>query len=56
MASTALRPAPAAHGGTALGTGSEHRRHRLGDALRAVRVYVTTAVEVVILGSETRPH
>ncbi|WP_198545887.1 hypothetical protein [Actinacidiphila yeochonensis] len=56
MASTALRQAPAAHGGTAIGTGAEHSRHRIGDAVRAVRVYVSAAVEVAVLGSESRPH
>jgi hypothetical protein len=53
MASTTLHPGPAAHGGTALNA-SDHPRHRIGSALRAVRVFATTAVEVVLLGNESR--
>jgi len=56
MASTALHPATAAHGGTALGPVGAHERHRLGEALHALRVYLSAAVDVVILGSESRPH
>ncbi|MFH9134253.1 hypothetical protein [Streptomyces sp. NPDC017524] len=37
-----------AHGATAV-TG-HHRPHRLGDAVRAVKVFVTTAFGVVVLG------
>ncbi|WP_328914023.1 MULTISPECIES: hypothetical protein [unclassified Streptomyces] len=51
MTATTIPPAPAAHGGTALGANPDHPRHRLGNALRAVRVFAATAVEVVILGS-----
>ncbi|MET7600669.1 hypothetical protein ACWERY_32375 [Streptomyces sp. NPDC004082] len=35
-------------GATALDSG--HHRHRLGDALRAVKVFATAAVGVVLLG------
>ncbi|MGW7268533.1 hypothetical protein [Streptomyces sp. NPDC054842] len=35
-------------GATALDSG--HPRHRLGDALRAVKVFATAAVRVVLLG------
>ncbi|WP_333771721.1 hypothetical protein [Streptomyces sp. IBSBF 2435] len=56
MASTTLAPGPAAHGATVLGALPEHPRHRLGSALRAVRVFAVTAVEVVLLGSEAKPH
>ncbi|MFJ4962748.1 hypothetical protein EES43_16125 [Streptomyces sp. ADI96-02] len=37
-----------AHGATAV-TG-HHRPHRVGDALRAVKVFVTTAFGVVVMG------
>ncbi|MFD7745042.1 hypothetical protein ACFV2V_19575 [Streptomyces sp. NPDC059698] len=37
-----------AHGATAA-TG-DHRPHRVGDAMRAVKVFVTTAFGVVVLG------
>ncbi|MFF1451871.1 hypothetical protein ACFVYF_27575 [Streptomyces sp. NPDC058274] len=30
--------------------GSGHRRHRLGDALRAVKVFAGAAIGVVLLG------
>jgi hypothetical protein len=52
MTSTTLSPGPAAHGGTALGARPEHPRHFIGSALRAVRVFASTAVEVVLLGNE----
>ncbi|WNI16008.1 hypothetical protein [Actinacidiphila sp. ITFR-21] len=52
MASTTLSPGRAVHGGTALGVCPAHPRHRLGSALRAVRVYAASAVEVVVLGSD----
>lgn len=52
MASTIVPPGPAVHGATVLGAAPDHPRHRLGNALRAVRVFAVTAVEVVILGSE----
>ncbi|GAA3780432.1 hypothetical protein [Streptomyces chiangmaiensis] len=35
-------------GATALDV--DHRRHRLGDALRAVKVFVGAAIDVVLLG------
>ncbi|MFD3884763.1 MULTISPECIES: hypothetical protein [Streptomyces] len=37
-----------AHGATAV-TG-HHRTHRVGDAVRAIKVFVTTAFGVVVLG------
>ncbi|NJP46902.1 hypothetical protein [Actinacidiphila epipremni] len=53
MASSTITPGPAVHGATVLGTRpDDHPRHRLGDALRAIRVYAVTAVEVVLLGNE----
>ncbi|MEV7994072.1 hypothetical protein ACIP2X_36660 [Streptomyces sp. NPDC089424] len=50
MSAATFTPAPAPHrpsGATAL-TGSH--RHRLGEALRAVRVFAGAAFDVVILG------
>jgi hypothetical protein len=52
MASTTLHPGPAVHGATVLDGRADHPRHRLGDALRAVRVFTVAAVEVVILGND----
>ncbi|WP_329133009.1 hypothetical protein OG552_14710 [Streptomyces sp. NBC_01476] len=52
MASIAVPPGLTAHGGTALGARPDHSRHLLGSALRAVRVYVTTAIEVTVLGND----
>lgn len=48
MTTTTVSPGPAPHGGTALGV--RHDRHRLGDALHAIRVFAVAAVEVVLLG------
>lgn len=50
MSTTTLNPSRTgpAHGATAV-TG-HHRPHRLGDAVRAVKVFVTTAFSVVVLG------
>ncbi|MEW1858972.1 hypothetical protein OG896_23015 [Streptomyces sp. NBC_00669] len=56
MASTTLPPGPSVHGGTAIGARSGNPRHRVGNALRAVKVYVTTAVEVVLLGTESKRY
>ncbi|QIY71787.1 hypothetical protein HEP84_24115 [Streptomyces sp. RLB1-33] len=42
------RRGPAARGATAFSVG--HHRHRVGDALRAVKVYVGAAFGVVLLG------
>ncbi|MEU6096627.1 hypothetical protein [Streptomyces sp. NPDC047079] len=43
---------PAHHGPPSGATAldGKHRRHRLGDALRAVKVFVGAAVDVVLLG------
>jgi hypothetical protein len=54
MASSTIPPGPAAHGATVLGARDEQPRHRLGDALRAVKVFAIAAVEVVVLGNEGR--
>lgn len=57
MSSTSTRAAPEerARGATALAS-TAHRRHVVGDALRAVRVFGATAFSVVVLGRyEARP-
>lgn len=54
MASSTITPAPApqlVHGATMPDSRPDHPRHRLGDALRAIRVYVVAAVEVTVLGT-----
>jgi hypothetical protein len=56
MASTIIPPGPAVHGATVLGARPDPPRHRLGDALRAVRVFAGAAVEVVILGNESKRY
>jgi hypothetical protein len=56
MASTIIPPGPAVHGATVLGSGPEHPRHRLGNALRAVRVFAVAAAEVVLIGNEGRRY
>jgi len=48
---TSIPSASALHGGTALGAHAEHASHRLGNALRALRVFAVAAVEVVLLGA-----
>lgn len=52
MASTTLPPGPPAHGGTALGAGTDHSRHVLGSTLKALRVFARAAVDVIVLGRE----
>ena len=52
MGSSTTPPGPAPHGATVLGARTEPPRHRLGNAVRAVKVFVVTAVEVVVLGNE----
>jgi hypothetical protein len=56
MASTTLPPGPTAHGGTAIGAGPARPRHLVGNALRAVRVFATTAVEVVLIGADGKRY
>jgi hypothetical protein len=43
-----VHPGPAARGATALSVGAH--RHRLGDAMRAVKVFAGAALGVVLLG------
>ncbi|MFC4033591.1 hypothetical protein ACFO3J_19195 [Streptomyces polygonati] len=52
MASSTLYPVPTTTGGTAIGAHPDPPGHRLGNALRAVRVYVSAIVEVVVLGND----
>jgi hypothetical protein len=47
MSSATFTPAPGRSGATALRGG---HTHRLGDALRAVRVFLGAAFDVVVLG------
>jgi hypothetical protein len=56
MTSTTVSPGSPAHGGTAIGGHPDHSRHLLGSAVRAVRVFAKTVVEVVILGNENQHH
>ncbi|WP_181449662.1 hypothetical protein [Streptomyces cyaneus] len=49
MSAATINPAPVGpHGATAL-QGSHHR-HRIGEALRAVKVFAGAAFDVIILG------
>ncbi|MFE3326755.1 hypothetical protein [Streptomyces sp. NPDC059176] len=53
MTTATLHPAGGrVPGATAIGTATHHA-HRIGDALRAVKVFVTTAFGVVVLGEYT---
>ncbi len=49
MSTAAFTPAPGRPSGAAPVSGG-HRAHRLGDALRAIRVFAVAAFDVVILG------
>jgi hypothetical protein len=51
MATSALFPGSTVHGGTAIGARPDSERHRLGNALHAVRVFAVAIVDVVILGN-----
>jgi hypothetical protein len=51
MSAATINPGPVhptPHGAT--GVTSSHHRHRLGDALRAVKVFADAALDVVLLG------
>lgn len=59
MSTATFTPIPSVHAGsphsgaTALGSASHpgsHTPHRVGDALRAVKVFVTAAFSVAVLG------
>lgn len=52
MSTVTLTPGPPVHGSTAVDASHDHPRHLLGNALRAVRVFARTVVEVVLLGSD----
>ena len=56
MASSTIPTGTAVHGATVLGARQEQPRHRVGNALRAVKVFVITAVEVVVLGNESKRY
>ncbi|MFH8800391.1 hypothetical protein ACH4F6_12455 [Streptomyces sp. NPDC017936] len=49
MSTATLTPAPGRPPGATPLTGAHHR-HRLGDALRAVRVFAGAAFDVIVLG------
>ncbi|MFF4581504.1 hypothetical protein [Streptomyces sp. NPDC001389] len=50
MSTATFTPARGGRPSGATATSSHHSRHRVGDALRAVKVYVTAAIRVVVLG------
>ncbi|MFJ6570056.1 hypothetical protein ACIQNU_21800 [Streptomyces sp. NPDC091292] len=51
MSSATFTPGPARTGPPgATAAGDSHRAHHLGDALRAVKVFVTAAFGVAVLG------
>lgn len=51
MSAATFSPAPARHGPSgATGLHNEPHRHRVGDALRAIKVFVGAALDVVLLG------
>ncbi|MEW1635128.1 hypothetical protein AB0469_13725 [Streptomyces sp. NPDC093801] len=50
MSTATFTPSRGGRPSGATATSSHHSRHRVGDALRAVKVYVTAAVRVVVLG------
>ncbi|MET8451022.1 hypothetical protein [Streptomyces sp. NPDC005209] len=50
MSAATIHPVPARPSGATAVEGIPHRHHRLGDALRAVKVFAEAAFGVVILG------
>ncbi|MEU2620496.1 hypothetical protein ABZ642_20585 [Streptomyces sp. NPDC007157] len=50
MSAATIHPAPSRPPGATALDGVPHPQHRLGDALRAVKVFVGAAFSVVILG------
>ena len=50
MSAATIHPAPSRHPGATALDGAAHTHHRLGDALRAVKVFAGAAFSVVILG------
>lgn len=50
MSAATIHPAPSRPPGATALDGVPHSQHRLGDALRAVKVFVGAAFSVVILG------
>ncbi|MEU9730794.1 hypothetical protein [Streptomyces sp. NPDC048002] len=50
MSTATVHPAPGRHPATGATPVLGSHRHRLGDAVRAVRVFVGAAYDVVILG------
>ncbi|KJY31838.1 MULTISPECIES: hypothetical protein [Streptomyces] len=50
MSTATLTPIQGGRPSGATATSSHHPRHRVGDVLRAVKVFATAAVSVVVLG------
>ncbi|MFD3585952.1 hypothetical protein [Streptomyces sp. NPDC058683] len=50
MSAATIHPVPSGPPGATALDGVPHSQHRLGDALRAVKVFVGAAFSVVILG------
>ncbi|MEV7341680.1 hypothetical protein [Streptomyces sp. NPDC093544] len=49
MSAATFTPGPSARAGATAASGT-HQRHRVGDALRAVKVFAGAALSVVLLG------
>jgi hypothetical protein len=56
MSTSTVSPGHGVHGSSALGDRDAHPRHFVGNALRAVKVFAAAVVDVVILGTEGKPH
>ena len=50
MSAATFHPGPPVHSGGASATSGTHPRHRVGDALRAVKVFAGAALSVILLG------
>ncbi len=50
MSAATVSPAPAPHRASGATSVTGARRHRIGDALRAVRVFAGAAFDVIVLG------
>lgn len=57
MSAATFSPIPSRHGppsgATAIDDEHHHHRHWLGDAMRAIKVFVRAAFEVAVLGEYT---
>ncbi|MGW1781596.1 hypothetical protein ACWCQQ_20975 [Streptomyces sp. NPDC002143] len=51
MSAATISPAPGPAGATPLtGTHTHRHQHRVGDALRALKVFARAAIDVILLG------